>query len=84
VQLVDPTATVGKDCKLGPNVVIGPGCRVGSGVRLQRCVLMKGAVVKDNAWIKDAIVGWHSSVGRWVCIPFFHPIFSTYSELFIF
>ncbi|KAJ1568901.1 mannose-1-phosphate guanyltransferase [Cladochytrium tenue] len=63
--LIDPTATVGKDCKIGPNVVIGPGVKVRNGVRLARSVLMKGSVVKDNAWVKDSIVGWHSSVGRW-------------------
>ena len=63
--LIDPTATVGKNCRIGPNVVIGPGCKVGDGVRLQRCVLLEDSQVKDHAWVKSTIVGWHSTVGRW-------------------
>jgi mannose-1-phosphate guanylyltransferase len=46
--------------------VIGPRCVVGKGVRLQRCVILEGARVKDHAWIKSSIVGWNSTVGRWV------------------
>lgn len=64
--LVDPTAKIGKDCRIGPNVVIGPGVVIGDGVRLQRCVLLEGSSVKDHAWIKNTIVGWHSTIGRWV------------------
>ncbi|KAL1920502.1 uncharacterized protein VTP21DRAFT_879 [Calcarisporiella thermophila] len=64
--LIDPTAVIGKNCKIGPNVVIGPGCVIGDGVRLQRCVLMRGVRVKDFAWVKSSIVGWNSTVGRWV------------------
>ena len=64
--LVDPTAKIGKDCRIGPNVVIGPGVVIGDGVRLQRCVLLEGSSVKDHAWIKSSIIGWHSTVGRWV------------------
>jgi len=63
--LVDPTATIGQNCKIGPNVVIGPNCVIGNGVRLQRCVLFSGSKVKDHAWIKSAIIGWNSTVGKW-------------------
>ena len=66
--LVDPTAKIGKDCRIGPNVVIGPGVVIGDGVRLQRCVLLEGSSVKDHAWIKNTIVGWHSTIGRWVSL----------------
>ncbi len=67
--MVDPTAKIGKGCRIGPNVVIGPGCVIGDGVRLQRCVLLEDSKVKDHAWIKSTIVGrlpfsveprWHS------------------------
>jgi mannose-1-phosphate guanylyltransferase len=64
--LVDPTATVDPSAVIGPNVVIGPGVVIGKGVRLQRCVIMEGARVKDHAWIQSSIVGWNSTVGRWV------------------
>ncbi|OLL24552.1 Mannose-1-phosphate guanyltransferase [Neolecta irregularis DAH-3] len=63
--LIDPTATIGENCKIGPNVVIGPNCVIGDGVRLQRCVLFSGSKVKDHAWIKSAIIGWNSTVGKW-------------------
>jgi mannose-1-phosphate guanylyltransferase len=64
--LVDPTAKIGKDCRIGPNVTIGPNVIIGDGVRLQRCVILEGARVKDFAWVKNSIVGWHSTLGRWV------------------
>ncbi|KAI8999284.1 nucleotide-diphospho-sugar transferase [Gaertneriomyces semiglobifer] len=63
--LIHPSAKVGVNCKIGPNVVIGPDCVIGDGVRLSNAVIMEGAAVKDHAWIVGAIVGWHSSVGRW-------------------
>ena len=64
--LVHPTATVDPSAVIGPNVVIGPGVVIGQGVRLQRCVIMENARVKDHAWIQSSIVGWNSTVGRWV------------------
>lgn len=63
--LIDPTAKIGEHCKIGPNVTIGPGVVIGDGVRLQRTVVMEGATIKDHAWLQSAIVGWHSTVGRW-------------------
>lgn len=63
--MIDPTATIGKNCKIGPNVTIGPNVVIGDGVRLQRCVLLAGSKVKEHAWIKSTIVGWNSTVGRW-------------------
>lgn len=63
--LIDPSATIGKNCKIGPNVVIGPGCVIGDGVRLQRCVLLSSSKIKEHAWVKSTIVGWNSVVGRW-------------------
>uniref|UniRef100_A0A1D1YL98 mannose-1-phosphate guanylyltransferase n=1 Tax=Anthurium amnicola TaxID=1678845 RepID=A0A1D1YL98_9ARAE len=63
--LVDPTAKIGKDCRIGPYVTIGPNVVIGDGVRLQRCVILEGARVKDFAWVKNSIVGWHSTLGRW-------------------
>ncbi|KAL8281062.1 hypothetical protein RQP46_006420 [Phenoliferia psychrophenolica] len=64
--LVDPTAKVDPSAVIGPNVVLGPGVVIGKGVRLQRCVVMENAKVKDHAWIHSSIVGWNSTVGRWV------------------
>lgn len=60
------TAQIDPSAVIGPNVVVGPKCVIGKGVRLQRCVIMDGARVKDHAWIHSSIVGWNSTVGRWV------------------
>jgi len=64
--LVDPSAKIGKNCKLGPNVVIGPNCVIGDGVRLKDTVLLEGVRVGDHSWISQSIVGWKSSIGKWV------------------
>lgn len=37
---MDETATIGSDCKIGPNVSIGALCKIGNGVRLSNCVLL--------------------------------------------
>ncbi|GAB7363803.1 hypothetical protein MBLNU230_g4370t1 [Neophaeotheca triangularis] len=63
--MIDPSATIGKNCKIGPNVTIGPNVVVGDGVRLQRSVLLQGCRVKEHAWVKSTIVGWNSTIGRW-------------------
>jgi len=63
--MIDPSATIGQNCKIGPNVTIGPNVVIGDGVRLQRSVLLAGSKVKEHAWIKSTIVGWNSTVGRW-------------------
>jgi len=64
--LVDQTATVGKNCLIGPNVTIGPGCVIEDGVRLVNTAVLSGAVIRSNSWISNSIIGWDSSIGRWV------------------
>jgi mannose-1-phosphate guanylyltransferase len=64
--LVDETATIGEGCLIGPNVTIGPNCVVEDGVRLINTTVMEGVTIKSNSWIKNSIVGWQSTVGRWV------------------
>lgn len=66
--LLDPTAIVGKGCKLGPDVVLGPGCVVEDGVRLSRCILLEGVRVCPHAVVLDSILGWRSTVGSWARI----------------
>jgi len=63
--LVDESASVGKGCRLGPDVVIGPGCVIEDGVRLSRCTLLGGCRVCAHAIVLDSILGWQSTVGRW-------------------
>lgn len=63
--VMDPSATIGKGCKLGPDVVIGPGCVVEDGVRLARCTLLEGVRVCSHAVVLDSILGWRSAVGSW-------------------
>lgn len=66
--LIDPSAKIGKGCLIGPYVTIGPNCVIEDGVRLKNTVLLEGVTVGTNSWIADSIVGWQSSIGRWVRI----------------
>lgn len=59
------SATIGKGCRIGPDVVIGPGCVIEDGVRLARCTLLEGCRVCAHAVVIDSILGWRSTVGRW-------------------
>lgn len=63
--LVDPTATIGAGCRIGPDVVIGPGCVVGDGVRLQKTTLLPGSKVRSHSFVSGSIIGWDSTVGEW-------------------
>jgi len=64
--IIHPSAKIGPDCLIGPYVSIGPNCIIEAGVRLKRCSLFDGARVQRNAWVDNAIIGWDSTVGRWV------------------
>jgi mannose-1-phosphate guanylyltransferase len=64
--LVDETAQIGENCLIGPNVTIGPNCIIEDGVRLRDTTVMEGAVIRSNAWVSRSIVGWQSSLGKWV------------------
>jgi mannose-1-phosphate guanylyltransferase len=64
--MVDETAVIGKGCLIGPNVTIGPNCVIHDGVRLVNTTLMEGVTVGANSWVKSSIIGWQSSVGKWV------------------
>ena len=46
---MDETATIGSDCKIGPNVSIGALCKIGNGVRLSNCVLLHRVEVGHSA-----------------------------------
>jgi len=64
--LVHPTATVHEDVQIGPNVVVGPDAVIEKGTCLSRCIVMKGARVKSHSWVQNSIIGWRSTVGKWV------------------
>lgn len=103
--LVHPTAIIGADCRIGPNVTIGPNCVIEDGMQLKafliyvkkyffmqnvyqtfiflfivwfichhvcagacikRSTILEGAIIKSHAWLDSCIVGWRSTVGRWV------------------
>jgi len=59
--VVAESASVGRGCKLGPDVVIGAGCVVEDGVRLA----IEGSRVCAHAIVLDSIVGWKAAVGSW-------------------
>ncbi|KAF7991308.1 hypothetical protein HCN44_002870 [Aphidius gifuensis] len=64
--LVHPTAKIGKDCRIGPNVTIGPNVVLADGCCIKRSTILKSATIKEHAWLDGCIVGWRSTVGRWV------------------
>jgi len=66
--LIDSSAKIGKGCLIGPNVTIGPNCLIEDGVRLKNSVLLEGVNVGANTWINQSIIGWKSSIGKWVRI----------------
>ncbi|KAL4716253.1 hypothetical protein ACJJTC_004747 [Scirpophaga incertulas] len=64
--LIDPTAIIGKGCRIGPNVTIGPDVVIEDGACIKRSTILRGACVRQHAWLDGCIVGWRSVVGRWV------------------
>ena len=64
--LVDPSATLGEGCHIGPNVVIGPNVKIEDGVCISRSTVLKGAHIKSHSWVNSCIVGWKARVGQWV------------------
>ena len=66
--IIDPSSKIGKDCLIGPNVTIGPNCVIEDGVRLRDTTILEGCTIRSNSWIRNSIIGWQSTVGRWVRI----------------
>lgn len=66
--IVDETAVIGRDCRIGPNVVIGPRVRIENGVCLRHCTVLSDSVVRTHSWINGSIIGRKCSIGRWVRI----------------
>ena len=64
--IVDPTATIGKNCSIGPNVTIGPGVVIEDGVSIKRSTILRGARIKQHSWMDSCIIGWSCTVGKWV------------------
>jgi len=64
--LIHPTAKVGPGCVLGPHVSIGPNVVIEAGVRMKRTTVLSDTTIRCNAWIDSCIIGWQSSVGKWV------------------
>jgi len=64
--LVDPSAKIGEKCVIGPNVTIGPGCVIEDGVRLCDSAVLNGSTIQAHSCIHKSIIGWQSTVGRWV------------------
>ncbi|XP_066930400.1 mannose-1-phosphate guanyltransferase beta-like [Clytia hemisphaerica] len=62
----DPTAKIEPECQIGPNVVIGPYAVIEKGACLSNCIVMRGATIRSHSWVRDSIIGWKSTVGRWV------------------
>jgi len=64
--LIDPSAKIGEGCLIGPYVTIGPNAVIEDGVRLRRTTVLSGVLIQQNSWIDSSILGWDSTVGKWV------------------
>jgi len=64
--LVDESAVIGEGCLIGPNVTIGPNSVIHEGVRLTNTTVLEGVTIGANSWVKSSIIGWQSSLGKWV------------------
>ncbi|CAD7093638.1 unnamed protein product [Hermetia illucens] len=64
--LIDPTAKIGDGCRIGPNVTIGPNVVIEDGVCIKRSTILKEATIKSHSWLDSCIIGWRSTIGRWV------------------
>jgi len=64
--MVDESAVIGDGCLIGPNVTIGPNSVIHEGVRLSNTTILEGVTVGANSWVKSSIIGWQSSIGKWV------------------
>lgn len=58
----DPSAGIGKDCKIGHDVFIESGVRIGAGSSLERCVLLPGVTLPAGSLVKSQIIGNNFSV----------------------
>ncbi|KAM9996323.1 hypothetical protein ACTFIV_009383 [Dictyostelium citrinum] len=64
--LIDPSSVIEPGCLIGPNVTIGPNCVIQEGTRLVNTTVLEGTTIGKNSWIKSTIIGWNSSIGKWV------------------
>jgi len=64
--MIHPSATIGRDCLIGPFVTIGPNVTIEDGVRLKRTTVFEGVRIQNSTWIDSTIIGWESRIGRWV------------------
>ncbi len=53
---IDDHVTLGRNCRLGPDVVLERGCVLGDGVEIARSLVLRGALVPDGLRIDGAVV----------------------------
>lgn len=63
--LIDPSAKIGKNCLIGPDVTIGAGVVVEDGARIVNSAVLEGAHIKSHSFVSSTIIGWRASVGHW-------------------
>lgn len=45
---------------------LSPSPHTSPGACIKRSTILEGAIIKSHAWLDSCIVGWRSTVGRWV------------------
>jgi len=64
--MVHPSAKVHPEVVIGPNVIVGPEAVIEKGACVSRSILMKGARINSHSWVQNSIIGWRSTIGKWV------------------
>jgi mannose-1-phosphate guanylyltransferase len=65
---VASSSKVHEDALIGPNVAIGENCTIEAGVRIKNTCILSNTTVKAHSWIDGSIIGWNSTIGKWVRI----------------
>ena len=47
-------------------MIIGENVVVEEGVCIARTTILSGAHIKSHSWIQNSIIGWKSTIGKWV------------------
>jgi len=62
---IDPTATVHKSAKIGPNVSICANAVIGAGVRIRESIILPECVIEDHSCVLHSVIGWRCVLGAW-------------------
>lgn len=63
--LIDPSAKIGKNCKIGSDVCIGANVIIEDGCHITKCTILSGSRI-SNSYLNECIIGWDCKIGQHV------------------